>query len=225
MRKALAGSVALASILLLLAVACAPARATTYTLGVPTGTTAVYATSYTNVNITSEGLQVTWTNSTALTVSAAYHYSNGTVQTSVFTWDVRYGPDSNLTLVFSFEWLKVVAANLSPGDDLWESGDPSPINSSTTMLAAGALRTVNLWQIDDELFVYWDKPTGLMVEMNMYLGSLIGWFNFTLSSTTAWTGLPAIPGYPFEAIGLALAIGVCTGLVYRRKHPRRASPP
>lgn len=164
---------------------------------------------------------VLWSNGTALTASLTYHYGNGTVSTKHYTWDVRYGAEGNISLAFSFEWLKVVAANLNPGDNLWTAGDPSPINSSTTMLVAGATRTVNLWQIQDDLFVYWDKPTGLMVKMNM---NFLGWWNFTLTATNAWLGLP-IPGYPLEAIGIALTIGVLSGLLYRRKHPKQASPP
>jgi hypothetical protein len=60
-----------------------------------------------------------------------------------------------------------------------------------------------------------------MVKLNMNWGPVIGWFNFTLTATTAWTSL-AIPGYPFEAIGIALAVGVFTGVLYHRKQPKRA---
>jgi hypothetical protein len=222
MRKALACSVALASILLLLAVACTPARAVDYKLGLTLGTTATYSASTTISNETSMAIVVVWTNATALRLASTDHYANGTEKNRYDTWDVRYGPGDNFSL--AFEWIMVVAANLNAGDNIVMSGSTATINSSTSMIVAGATRTVNLWQLGQDFFVFWDKPTGLMVKLNMNLGYIIGWFNFTLTSTTAWIGLPAIPGYPFEAIGIALAIGVCTGLVYRRKHPQHASP-
>jgi hypothetical protein len=222
MRKALVCSVALASILLLLTVACAPARATTYTLGLTLGTTATYSASITHSNETMLTIAVTWTNATALTVASIDHFANGTVENRYDTWDVRYGPGGNITL--AIEWLWVVAANLNAGDQITQYGSTATINSSTTMVVAGATRTVNLWQLGQDFWAYWDKPTGLLAKLNMNWGPIIGWFNFSLTATTAWIGLPAIPGYPFAAIGIALAIGVCTGLVYRRKHPQHASP-
>jgi hypothetical protein len=222
MRKALAYSVAFASIILLLAVACAPARATTYTLGLTLGTTGTYSTSTTHINETGMDILVTWTNATALTLASTDHYSNGTVGHRYDTWDVRYGPGGNISL--AFEWIMVVAANLNAGDQVAQYGTTATINSSTSMFVAGTIRTVNLWQLGDDLFVYWDKATGLMVKQIMNLGTILGWFNYTMIATNAWVGLP-IPGYPLEAIGIALTIGVCTGLIYRRKHPQHASPP
>jgi hypothetical protein len=219
MRRALACSVALASILLLLAVACTPARAVDYKLGLALGTTASYSASTTNTNETSLDIVVVWTNATALRLASTDRYANGTEETRYDTWDVRYGPGDNITL--AVEWLWVVAANLSAGDQIVMYGIPRTVNSSTIMMAAGAIRTVNLWQLKQDLFVYWDKPTGLMVKLNMNWGPVIGWFNFTLTATTAWTSL-AIPGYPFEAIGIALAVGVFTGVLYHRKQPKRA---
>jgi hypothetical protein len=223
MRKALAGSVALASILFLLVVACAPARATDYTVGLTVGSTATYSASTTFTNETSLTMVVTWTNTTALTVASVDHFANGTTQNRFDTWDVRYGPGGNITL--AVQWLWVIAANLNVSDHIVMSGSAATFNSSTTMVVAGAIRTVNLWQLEQDFFGYWDKSTGLLAKLNMNWGPIIGWFNFTLTSTTAWTGLPAIPGYPLEAIGLALALGVSTGLIYRHKRPQYGSPP
>jgi hypothetical protein len=220
MRRELTCAVALASLLLLLAVGCAPARAVDYNVGLSVGNTATYSASITKANITSQAIVVAWTNVSALRLATTYHYANGTEKTRYDTWDVRYGPTGNLTLAFSFEWLKVVAANLNAGDNLWLAGDPAPINQSITMIVAGASRTVNLWQIEQDLFVYWDRATGLMVQLNMNLGPLLGWINYTMTTTNAWIGLP-IPGYPLEAIGIAFILALLVGVLYRREHPKQ----
>jgi hypothetical protein len=224
MRRELACSVALASILLLVAATCAPARAATYTVGVSVGTTATYSASLTNANISSQNIEVLWTNLTAVRLASTYHYTNGTDHTRFDTWDVRDPIDANFSLGLSFEWLKVIAANLTAPDLLWPTGDPAPINSTTIMFVAGVIRTVHFWDVlDHELVVYWDKATGLMVKLNLYMGSIIGWLNYSMSATNAWEStLPAIPGYPLEAIGIALALGLLVGVLYRRK---RATQP
>jgi len=224
MRKALGCAVALASIFLLVAVTCAPARAVDYKMGLSVGNTATYSVDTTNNTVTSQVIEVVWTNTTALRLVTTTHYTNGTVDARTNTWDVRYGPEGNLTLAFTFEWLKVVATNLTVGDNLWMAGDAAPVNSSATLFAAGALRTVNVWNRADDVFAYWDRSTGLVINLFLDFGSLFGWVNLSLSSTNIWGGL-AIPGYPFEAIGIAVAIGVLTGVLYHRKHPKRASPP
>lgn len=224
MRRELACAIGLASILVLLAANLAPARAATYVVGVSTGTTATYTASTTSGNISSQNIQVLWTNLTAVRLSTTYHYTNGTDETRIDTWDVRDPVGANISLALSFEWLKVVAANLTTGDPLWPTGDPAPINSTTVLFVAGVIRTVIVWDVaDHELVVQWDRETGLMVNLYMYFGSTYGWFNFSMSATSAWGfGLPSIPGFPLEAIGIALAIGLLTGVLYRRKHPKRA---
>jgi len=224
MKREVTCAVALASILLLLAATCAPARAATYTVGVSVGTTATYSASLTGGNITSQNIQVLWTNLTAVRLMSTYHWVNGTAESRIDTWDVRDPMDANFSLGLSFEWLKVVAANLTTGDPLWPTGDPAPINSTTIMLVGGVIRAVTVWDVaHHELVVNWDRATGLMVKLNMYWGPTIGWFNYTLSATNAWgLTLPPIPGYPLEAIGIALILGLLLGVLYRRK---RATAP
>lgn len=229
MRKGLVCSVALASILLLAAAICAPARAVDYTLGLAVGTTATYSPSYTmGTNVTSGDLEVTWRNDTALSVVFTSHYGSMYQEFGYATWDVRYGPGSNASLAMIS--LYVVAANLNVNDPIVMSGiyHTWTINSSTTWFVANAFRIVNVHQQGQYLFAYWDRQMGLMVKLSWNVGLITpDWFNLTLTATSAWTGAttPAIPGYPVEAIGIALAIGLVTGALFHRKHPKPVSPP
>jgi len=225
MRKALTCFVTLASILILLGVTCTPTRAATYTMVLPLGTTGAYTEAANTQHVAGQSFVLLWTNATALKTAFTVAYDNGTAPvTKTFLWDVRYGPGNNITL--AGQWFMVVAANLNVGDSCTEYGKSWTINSSTTMVVAGSSRTVNLVQLAQVVFMYWDRPTGLLVKMNMYAGPTYGWFNTTLTATTAFTTIttPPIPGYPFEAIGIALAVGVVAGVLYHRKHPKRTSP-
>jgi hypothetical protein len=87
-------------------------------------------------------------------------------------------------------YLYLLAANLTAGDPIG-SGSPITINETITMTVAGASRTVNHLrtrasnQLPDGTFeVYWDKATGLMTKVNVWI--FVGWLNMTIMSTDAW---------------------------------------
>jgi hypothetical protein len=195
MRRKLVCISAALSILLVFSATCALSTAVTYSLGVTTGTTADYSASVTNQNTDKMSLNVKSTSGTELTVLTTYHYSNGTTKSRTDTWDVSNGPGSNASLALSLEWLKIVSANLSKNDILY-SGTTGYINSTTSMSVGGQTRTVNLWNVSHGyLVIYWDKPTGLMVKISLYLGPIYGWSNYTMTSTSLWSN--SSTGNPF----------------------------
>jgi hypothetical protein len=98
-------------------------------------------------------------------------------------FQVNVTAPNNFGMAFNFVFL--IAANLTINDPVF-SGSTGKINDTTTMIIAGANRTVNHLKIaGGELEDYWDKSTGIMVKLNFYLIS--GWLNFTMTSTNLWS--------------------------------------
>ncbi len=109
---------------------------------------------------------------TEITVLATIHYKDGREETNTLSWDVETGREP---------W--IIPADLSKGDAFPFEYATLIVNDTVTRTYAGASRSVNLlnlteYDIDTEMFAYWDQTTGGLVEL----------FLNKSSSTESWTG-------------------------------------
>lgn len=182
MRKKMAYGLALLSILLVVSAMYTPALATTYEVGVQVGNTADYTASITSSDDTKLQLSVFSVSGTVAIFNASYYFANGTKDSSTSysqTCDVNSASGSGLG------WFLLIAKNLAAGDPAYPTAS-FIINETTTMIVAGTNRTVNhLSLVNGLLNLYWDKPTGIMVKMNLFF---IGWLNFTMTSMNMESG-------------------------------------
>lgn len=146
---------------------------------------------------------------TELSIEFDGHFANGTWY-SPWTGHLDLSNNSVLTggVVDDIMW--IVPADLVNGQLV---SIPYVINETTSMLVAGAVRTVNHLRIAADNFgagdyhpdIYWDKATGVLVKANILRHNT--WTNLTMLSTNMWsngdwTTLLLISG------GVALVIGV-----------------
>ncbi|WXG44392.1 MAG: hypothetical protein WED04_10220 [Promethearchaeati archaeon SRVP18_Atabeyarchaeia-1] len=184
MRRKLICSFALLSVLLVLSATLGsnPARAADYTkVGVNLGATANYTYSQTWSAVNKMHLYVYGVVGSIVTLNRTLYNPGGSVNlTEVLQDDVLIG-----MLLINY----VIAANLQPHDPIY-SGAAITINDTVTRGVAGSSRPqnhvalTNYWGLGWRVDWYWDQETGLITEMEFWL---IAWFNFTMTSTTAWS--------------------------------------
>jgi len=149
-----------------------------------------------------EAKAIDWMEVSVLSVSgssvsarALLHFKNGTEQSSVNSMDVAYGSD-NLTLF-------LVAANLNQNDLIYLGGGDERINETVSRSFSSGNRQVNHQSIsmdynvsEDELAgfnmsagfvqhnvedVFWDRQTGVLVEMSYAMMTRSPTFNADVS--------------------------------------------
>ena len=229
MRQKLVYSLALLSILLFFSTTIINASATTYTVGVTTGTTASYNVTQTgSTSTTTVTLTVTGVSGTTITYTGTGTLPNGTIVPVPGTGDVSTGT------AFPF----FIGANLGPGDAIGSTyGFALTINNTETMTVGGASRSVNHlnWTIAlmgtvlAAFNLYWDKPTGMLAEGQFYaLAGLSGsWLNWTMTSagiTGGSTGSGAPSGLSSTElllIGVVVVVVVVVALVLVLRRRRK----
>ncbi|MEM3553602.1 MAG: hypothetical protein QW658_01430 [Candidatus Bathyarchaeia archaeon] len=159
---------------------------------------------------------------TVATLRVTTHFSDGTEQTEIMTWDVASG-DGNAT------FQALIPAN-SRTEDIIPAveGGSVTIAGERTGTYAGASRTVvyaSLTQGDMQFSYCWDKETGIIVEVTLTQGSMSATFKAT--STNIWQGTSSPnplspPNLPIEimfiCISPAIAIAiVSTAIIYTRR--------
>jgi hypothetical protein len=218
-RKSICG-IAVLSMLLAFTSTFVPATAANYKdIGVSTGVSVIYQYNSTaSPSIHTLGVYYQSVVGTNATMIGTTYYGDGTIYGS-FT---KSGNISLYTNIFDQNLRPyVIAANLNVGDNV-TIGSPVTfkINSSSTMLVAGAQRTVlnlNYNQLGSRTDFYYDQSTGLTVKANIYEGGS-NWENVTLISTNAWSAAPAgisdtllMAGIGIGGIVVGLAIGLVIG--------------
>jgi len=176
---------------------------------------------------------------TFVTVETVTHYENGTEETETMSGDIAIG-SGNLTIF-------ILPADLGEGDTIPISGLPSgippTINGTVTKTYAGAQRDVNYIganvSISNQtvnLYIYWDKATGILCEYTMSMS--MTYMNYTFSEsmqakitgTNLWAG-GIIPGMPDYALYIIIAVVIVVIIVAavlvtrKRKAPTPAAAP
>lgn len=196
MKRRIAFALATLTLVLVLTTAMRPTAAIVYTPGI-TPSTSVYTQKF---SIGGTGYKLV---NTVYNVAGTHvhenltYYVNGTLYR-------KLNPDVDVAANDYFDMPTIIAANLTTGGLLY--GTPGPtINSSTTMIVAGANRTVNYFKQNPNfnasvlgfyLEAWWDKATGLSVKWNLWWPAGQGgplWQNVTMVSTTAWSPSPPAP--------------------------------
>ena len=156
------------------------------------------------------------------------HYKNGTEETSGGYVDIDTGDGENATTM-------IISADLGVNDILYTSGEFSTwkINETVVRTYPGGVRDTNHLNMTFELSYmefyqymsmnyYWDKSTGMIVEMCVEEIHQTGDYvtnaslGFRITESNLWT-VPEFPSFiilPLFMITTLLAI-----VVYRRKHP------
>jgi len=162
---------------------------------------------------------------TNVTGSFLSHFSNGTETTEGGWVDVDTGDDGNMSLFF-------ISANLDSGDSIYSSGEYSTwmINETIPKTYLGGPRDTNHLNITMEMSeppfyvylswdVYWDRTTGVLVEMSMSSNQTMiyttAWsFSIELTESNKWV-IPEFAG-PLQTLLLLTSLTLAT-LVCRRK--------
>ncbi len=247
-------SVSLA-VLTLLSVAVIPASGTTYTPGVKAGDNVKYSnfnaswqstdstqrkpqfiTDFQNTNFVLLGVQsVTGANVTA---KLTWDFKNGTAERSqTLEGSVRYG-GGNLTVAGFLPLL--VAGGLGTTDKVEDMSNAPTFNSTITRTYAGASRDVNYLNVNQSssgggtsfsvhIQVYFDKITGVLLELSSTFSSTISTGTTTSSAslaateTSLWSAtiLGLSPLVFYGIIGAVIAVVVVVGavLLMRRRKP------
>jgi hypothetical protein len=222
MKRILLSTLALLSILLVSSTILTSSSAADYTkIGVKTGDNATYSYSLVNSTVNLQGqvfVNVTKLTGTNATLNLKYYFSNGTLAASVLL-----GPD-NVSTGYGGIGFFVACANLSVHDAIYLAA-PFNINETVDMVAAGVMRTVNhlnITLVTSRYNIWWDKPTGLMVRINIVGPDVSpGLGNFTLTSTSLWS-MPAGPAIPTTVIlivgaGAIIVVAAAAIVFYMRR--------
>lgn len=221
MRRKIAYSLALLSILLVLSAVTTNSLAADYKkVGVQVGSAADYTfTIGKHVASNTTGtmhLSITAiTNVTLVSFNYTYSYQNGTTHSSAQTGNVSTGfYGGNITV------LQLIAANLTVNDNV-AIGNSWKINQTAYMIVAGANRTLNhFYFASGVVSIYYDRITGMMTDIRLNFGPLLGWINMTMTSTNLWsaTGGGGLSTTTLIIIGgVALVVIVAALLLLRRR--------
>jgi hypothetical protein len=178
MKKTYLLALAALSMLLVVSAASAAPLAPDYTkVGVKVGDTVTYRSSFTGQTWNKSMMLIYGIVGTVVTVNYTHYNPGGTaVSQGQMVGDIYAG-----NLFFA---IFLIAANLTTSNPVY-FGATETINDTSQMTVAGALRTVNhIAYYSGMVDAYWDQATGLMTKLNFWF---LGWQNYTLLSTTAWT--------------------------------------
>jgi hypothetical protein len=207
LRKTLVGALAVLTILLVLSATINTAPAADYTkVGVKLGYTATYKSSFTLSAANKTYFLVWGVVGTLVYLNITTYLPNGTVDTS--------GQDLIDVYIGGLTSTYLIAGGLSANDGIYHGsvGGGYWINDTSTMAVAGISRAVNHLRTHDGLYeVWWDKETGLMVKCNVWL---LGWYNNTMTSTTAFAAPPGLFSNPMTLLALGEGAVILILLVY-----------
>ena len=168
---------------------------------------------------------------TNVTVDMTTHYKNGSDEITGGFVDVETGDGDNATML-------IISANLNENDTIYTSGMYSTwrINETITRIYPDSVRETNHLNVTMEytmppiyqytsLNYYWDRPTGMLVEMSQNLTQQMGENITTASMSIRITDSDVwvIPEFPTSTtIILALAVLTTATILLRRKKLRIA---
>jgi hypothetical protein len=225
LRQKLVYGLALLSIFLFFSTTIVNASATSYTVGVTPGTTASYTIAQTGqTSTTTATIKVTSVSGTTITFTGSGALPNGTALPTVETVDVSNGS--------SFPFF--IGANLGAGDPVYTNA-LFTINGTETMNVGGASRSVNYLietvAIGGQPYfifnLYWDKPTGMLAEGQIWIYGLTGgsWLNMTMTSAGITGGSSSAPGglssTDLLLIGVVVVVVVVIALVFVLRRGRK----
>jgi len=183
-------------VLIILTQAAQPAFATTYVPGVKPGDWWQYGDISgscpnpcpipdfaSTLTVKSAITRVTGVTGTNVSLTSTISFANGTVTSTSYSGDLATGL-GNLP-----DGLALIAANLNPGDPIFNS-PYAPIVSSTILATyAGASRQVNIWNFTSTApkgiaTVYFDKLTGIVLGNEIVSGS--AFLSDRVSGTSLW---------------------------------------
>jgi len=161
---------------------------------------------------------------TTTTLRVTTHFNSGAEQTEIMTWDVASGT-GNLT------FQALIPANSKTGDTIQIAGYGGlTLADERTGTYAGASRTIvygSLFQGETQFTYYWDKQTGVVLEITLAQASSS--FTYKATSTNIWqpsSTLPNLPtlSMPIEMLSIGISVAaaiaiVATAAVYT-KHKR-----
>jgi plastocyanin len=135
------------------------------------------------INITGIILVVTAVSGSNVTLKGTF-VSGGNIQTNIFSGDLNSGA-GNLS-----QFPPIVAANLGPGDHLFNSPSAPTFNNTITTTFAGAMRQINVVNITGtplgvpSQVLYYDKATG--IELQIFESSSGFSISFMVTGTDLW---------------------------------------
>ena len=197
-------------VLIILTQAAQPAFATTYVPGVKPGDWWQYGDITgscpnpcpipdfaSTLMVKSAITRVTGVTGTNVSVTSTISFVNGTVTSTSYSGDLATGL-GNLP-----DGLALIAANLNPGDPIFNSPYAPILNSTILATYAGASRQVNIWNFTSTApkgiaTVYFDKLTGIVlgnrvVSGNAFLSDLITGTSLWPYIVTIWDNGPCTP--------------------------------
>jgi hypothetical protein len=209
---------ALATLLLLLYTAFAYAEAQ---VGVKAGDWIKYDATTSGIDLAStnmpqwvkiEFLSVT---ETTVTFRQASHMSSGAEQSEIIMLDVASG-------VGNATFQVLIPANSKTGDTIYivtGEGNSTTITLSgeTTGNYAGATRTMvyaSLQQGDTQVSYYWDKQTGVLLEIKLSQGS--AFIAYKATSTNIWQSSSnplTLPTIPIEILSISISLAAATAII------------
>jgi hypothetical protein len=245
--KALFSKVVLVAMLLALVYSVISVRAVDYTVGVKVGDWVRYAFNVTWTGTGTEPSSITslknlaWmkveiksVSGTQVTAEVSGQYTNVTsYPTSRGTMDVATGQGSGGFMTM------LIAANLNAGDNLFQQqyGSPVKINGTISATYCGAMRSINYVDVTTTIMgsttstvkAYWDKATGVMVELYMSQSTTAPTaqtltYSYKATETNMWSGdiLGFVSTYLvyIVVIVILLAVVVVAGVfLMRRRKP------
>jgi len=178
-------------------------------------------------NTQSEEVNVIAISGTNVTAQITYYFKNGT-ETTLGGWlDVNTGNNKNITIFF-------VSANLTVGDSMYNSSSANTyiINETVPRTYSGVERDTNHLNVPpsspgtQSTDVYWDKSTGVLVEILFEITNRTGTYTTTESeslqiiSSDLWT-VPEFPTWTSTLLTL-IAITSATIVIARQKRARQS---
>jgi hypothetical protein len=173
-------------------------------------------------------LSITAISGTNVTVQMTVHYKSGTENTTGGWVDVNSGAGENITAY-------VISANLAAGDSVYTSSPYNTtwiINETVPRTYSGVERETNHWNTTSSgggqsypINLYWDKQTGVLVEMLLETTNQTGAYTTTASedlqitSSNVWT-VPEFPTWTPALLTLIAATSAAT-VIARQRQPKR----
>ena len=161
-------------------------------------------------------------NGTIANVRATVHISNGSEQSDSGSVDVVSGSEvPGLAGI-------AISANRTTGDSVYIVGYGNvTIEGEATRTYAGANRTVvhaGFSQNETQVTYYWDKLTGVMVEISSTSPGVSGTARATETNMWGTTGAPTghMPWWPWMVVGVAVVAALLASFFTRRRRTSQA---
>lgn len=177
-------------------------------------------------------LNVTAISGTNITGQLTTHYRNGTETINGGSVDVNTGASENLTTSF------IISANLAAGDSLYNSSQFNTVTINETVprtYSGSVTRDTNHLNVtssgeglSEQVNLYWDKSTGILVEVLIETVNQTAAYTTTSSldaqiiSSDIWT-VPEFPNWTLAMLTL-IALTSAIIIIARQKRLKRPLP-